>query len=248
MFMSRPTPSHAAADAAPPEPSAADQRRAARALVEGQMAALTRLAEIGMEIAEAAGRQASAPDGGGALVDPGLTYSRAARAVRLTFALQTRLARDLAGLGRDEKHARRRRIHHLVKHAIDTEQMDEAEAEAEQTDDGEQLSAEAWERLNDDESLEDLAGLSLGEAVALICKDLGVCPDWSALAVQCGVADPWASPLDEPNPNPLSSRPEARDSGLESRDPGDQAAPGPLGPGSPPRGVRDDSLREVRSG
>ena len=34
---------------------------AARALIEGQMAMLSRLAEIGMEIAEACGRNAKAP-------------------------------------------------------------------------------------------------------------------------------------------------------------------------------------------
>ncbi|OYX34496.1 MAG: hypothetical protein B7Y99_05225 [Caulobacterales bacterium 32-69-10] len=56
------------------------------------MAMLERLAEIGMEIAEDAGRMSrSQAEGVAQAADPGLTYSRAARAVRLTIALQQRL-------------------------------------------------------------------------------------------------------------------------------------------------------------
>src|SRR4051794_18794903 len=94
-------PAHVAPNTVPsPAPAGAP----ARALIERQLATLTRLAEIGMEIAEAAGRQAAAAqsDAGEAALpgDPGLTYSRAARAVRLTIALQSRLAKDLAALDR----------------------------------------------------------------------------------------------------------------------------------------------------
>jgi hypothetical protein len=59
-------------------------------LTDRQLAMLERLAEIGMQIAEAAGRQARATgEGEGAAVpDPALSFSRTARAVRLTIALQ----------------------------------------------------------------------------------------------------------------------------------------------------------------
>jgi hypothetical protein len=162
-------PARATADAHPTEPSAVDQRRDARAQVERQMAMLDRLAEIGMEIAEEAGRQARAPATDRPLVDPGLTYARAARAVRLTIALQQRLAKDLAGLGRAEADARRTRIHRLVERAI--------EGECDDADGIEQLCDDARESLREYEDLDDFADRPLGEIVALICKDLGLSTD-----------------------------------------------------------------------
>ena len=140
---------------------------------------LTRLAEVGMQIAEAAGRRAVAvlegepPDGS----DPGLTYARAARAVRMSIALQARLAKDLLALDRDEASdratqasARRERIHRLVERAIRDAHDDE--------DDIEQLSDDARENLMDHEAFGDLDGRPFGEVVARICKDLGLSPDW----------------------------------------------------------------------
>jgi hypothetical protein len=164
-------PSRAAADAVSTERSAADRRLAASARMDRQMAVLDRLVEIGLEIAEEAGRQARAPAADRPLVDPGLTYSRAARAVRLTIALQQRLAKDIAGLARDEACSRRNRIHRAVEEAIAAERDDGIEIET--------LSEEARERLWDDESFDDLADLTLDEAVALICKDLGLSPEAS---------------------------------------------------------------------
>src|SRR5687767_8630850 len=93
-----------------PSPAAAPATDA-RALIERQLAMLTRLAEIGMEIAEACGREAVAAPGAGEgaaqtperLRDPGLAFARVARAVRMTIALQSRLAKDLAALDRTDR-------------------------------------------------------------------------------------------------------------------------------------------------
>jgi hypothetical protein len=179
-------PASAAADAVSTELSAADRRQAASARMDRQMAVLDRLVEIGLEIAEEAGRQARAPAEDRPLVDPGLTYSRAARAVRLTIALQQRLAKDIAGLARDQAYARRNRIQRAVERAI--------EAERDDADEIETLSEEARERLWDDETFDDLADLTLDEAVALICKDLGLAPAEGWVGEAMAMEDVIASP------------------------------------------------------
>ena len=214
--MSPAAPSHAAVDAAPAELSPAERRAVARALAEGQMAMLTELAEIGMEIARAAGRLAvAAPEGegrsGGATAhdrcDPGLTFARAARAVRTTIAVQARLSKDLEALDKAEasdrtnrEYARKNRIHRLVKDAIAAEpDADECEFK--------QLSWAAWERLTDPDEYGDLMDRPVGEVVASICRDLGVSVDWD----DGGGEDAEEAPRDEtlsaqaPPPIPLGS-------------------------------------------
>ena len=190
------------------------------------MALLTRLAEIGLEIAEEAGRQAAASAGEGPLHDPGLTYSRAARAVRLTIALQTRLAKDLEGLGRAEASARRTRIHRLVERAIRCEHDDEDEIE--------QLSDEARERLWDDEALDEFTALPLGEAVARVCADLGLSAEAWVAAASGGAPD-----ISLPLVGRVAAKPSGGASGwnagLEPVPP-----PGPFGPTLLTRGREPD--------
>jgi hypothetical protein len=164
------------ADPRPTTPPPADRDASTRALTERQMAKLERLAEIGMEIAEAAGRAARAvAEGAGADgADPGLTYSRAARAVRLTIALQCRLTEGLAALDQAARIARvgeasrcRHRVHRLIETC--------AEAEGCEADAVEALSSEAWERLTETED-DDILDLPFDEVVARICRDLGLSP------------------------------------------------------------------------
>ena len=189
-------PQPASAPAAPP----AD----ARALIERQMAVLSRLTEIGMEVAEACGRRAvgeaaadrpvaasnPSPDPG---PGPGLVFARVARAVRLTIALQQRLMKDLDALDKAEAHAermrtvgRRLRLRDLVGEAART--LVEARREAEDRLLGEEDAAEAeielmtetaYERLTDAED-DDLDALTFDEAVAGVCRDLGLAPDRAA--------------------------------------------------------------------
>ena len=210
MFMADAEPISAALDAVPADPSAADRLAAARARVETQMAMLTELAGIGMEIARAAGRRATASledealDG--ARPDPVLAYARAARAVRMTIALQARLAKDLLALDRAEASdraaqatARRGRVHRLVERAIRDAHDDQDEIE--------NLSDDALERLQDREAFGDLDGRPLGEVVALICKDLGLSPDWSAWAGEVGAGEIGAGPSIKPQGFPAHRPP-----------------------------------------
>jgi hypothetical protein len=155
----------------------------ARELIDAQLPMLTRLAEIGMEIAEAAGRRAvaqaegSEPEEHGS--DPALAYARAARAVRLTLALQSRLVAELAAL--DQAHTkaraveagrRRDRVHARIEQAIEAERTDADHDEIEH------LSSAAWERLTETDDA-DLLDLPMDEVVALICRDLGLSPAWA---------------------------------------------------------------------
>lgn len=216
-------PITAAADAAPAEPALADPHGAAHALVERQLAMLTRLAEMGMAIAEATERWALAAldaaaaspvlteDGPPALPagfrgDPGLVYSRVARAVRLTLMLQTRLLQELPALGRartladlEREEARRDRARRLVERAIKAEHTD--------PDAIEQLSGDAWERLRDEDLGDEFGAAPLGEVVARICRDLGLSPDWgeramaaAGAAAGAAGADPLGHPEDEGAP------------------------------------------------
>jgi hypothetical protein len=168
----------------PADPPVTDRAAAHAALIERQLAKLERLADIGMEIAEAAGRRAAtlaeSGEEGTDGPDPGLTYARAARAVRLTLALQARLARDLAALGEAATRAqaaeaarRRDRIHTRVERALEAERLGEDEVEP--------LSSDVWERLTEEDD-EALLARPIDEVVALICADLGLSPAWAAPA------------------------------------------------------------------
>jgi hypothetical protein len=152
----------------------------ARALVERQLAALSELAEIGMEIARAAGpavADAAAKEAAESAFrgDAVLAYTRVARAVRLTFALQVQLLKDLAGLEKAEAKAayerrsrRRMRVQRLVEEALDAERPDASDHEFHG------LCTEARERLRDADDEADLLGRPFPEIVARICGDLGL--------------------------------------------------------------------------
>ena len=174
-------------------------------MIERQLARLDRLAEIGMEIAEAAGRQAAqaapeSPQGGSEpapLRDPALAYARVARAVRMTIALQSSLAKDLADLDRTEAQAaatqvraRRARLHRLVEQAIEAEHAGDEDFD---DDEVERLSRDAWEALADADDGADFAGCApFAEVVARICDDLRLSPEWTArlMAAAGGTATP----------------------------------------------------------
>jgi hypothetical protein len=164
----------------------------ARALVERQLSLLTRLADIGMEIAEACGREAKAAPSAGEAHAIGLVFARVARAVRMTIALQSRLAKDLAALDRAETHAeaarkskRRMRLSLVVEEAARAAVAAQRQAGRQYRDEDaaedeiEQLSSEAYERLTDAEDGE-FTGCAVHEVAAGIVKDLGLSPDWTA--------------------------------------------------------------------
>jgi hypothetical protein len=171
-------------DAAPPPESRAERH----------LRLLQELAEIGMDIARAVRAEAVAEaDAGEAApsrfgrAEPGLVFSRIARAVRQTLALEARFAEEI-GKARAEAERRRVNVAQLVLQQRQEDIRDfvaqaiEAEAEARQTPDSdvERLLDDLDERLEDggyDDALEN-PDAPIAELVARICEDLGVTPDW----------------------------------------------------------------------
>ena len=174
----------------------------ARAVMAAQIGLLSRLAEIGLAVAETAQRRAE--DDAAGVTGAAMAYARTARAVRLTLALQARLAKDLAALdatGSDAPgsapvarpaaaaepaapeaadpqaarlEARRDRVERIVRRVIEADETD--------LDEVERLSDLCWERLIDEDVYGDLTAQPLGAVVARICEDLDLSPDWTRLA------------------------------------------------------------------
>ena len=201
----------------------------ARALIEGQIAMLARLAEIGMAIAEAAGRRAAAEAQDGAAgrpeaaSNPALEFARVARAVRMTIALQARLAKDLSALDRagaaalaSEADTCRERVQRQVERVLGARCEDEDEAE--------QLASDAWERLTDEDDA-DLAARPVAEVVARICRDLGLSPEDGDAAVDLPPLAVWP-----PEPTVSAARPWARPGWADAR-----PTPGVTAEGGAPR-------------
>jgi hypothetical protein len=187
----------------PTVPSAED--RSAR-----QMAMLRELAELGMELARALGAQALAelnPQDTDTpkvtTADPVLTFTRVARAVRQTVALEMRIGRadtqdqaeDDRAFHRYEQIARKVLVHEIATDAITLHAED---------DDGrrERLLRALDDRLEherpDDEA--NYAYLPINTLVTRICRDLGVQPDWSLWAERAIVADEEEGWPDAPAP------------------------------------------------
>jgi hypothetical protein len=187
----------------------------ARALAQGQLKLLERLSEAGLRVvlaieAEAERRAGmagagadepaenpapsdapAAPMGAGvSLQGLAMAYARAARAVRMTLALQSRVLRDLeaverqaacsapfeAGQRASARAERKRRIARILTRVIDAAAPDDAPEAIEA------LAAEASERLADEDICGDALTRPMGEIIARICADLGLDPDWSAFA------------------------------------------------------------------
>jgi hypothetical protein len=178
------------------EPTPDDPESCAQARTARQLATLQELAEIGMQIAravrdealaraEAADEDAPArpsPFGAG---DLGLIYSRVARAVRQTLALEARIADDLE----KAKFEQGRRRNAAIRTALDERQQEirdyvaeaiEAEAVEKTSPDREveRLLDDLDERLDAGDYDDALHHGPIGELVARICADLGVIPDW----------------------------------------------------------------------
>jgi hypothetical protein len=198
--------------------SSPDDDRAQRVL-DRQLALLDRLADIGMGIAETIGRQVAAdaesPDE--ALDAPGrraqvlntsaIAYARAARAVRMSLALQSRLLE-----GPNPKSETKTGKGDIVRVAWATDQyalhekprqvwdgVRRAGREANLDFDAlERLSEETCERLEDG-LYEEVMHRPVEEIIAMICRDLGIAsPDAQAPAGGRPFADPCLEPGEEP--------------------------------------------------
>jgi hypothetical protein len=179
-------------------PATPDDDDWSRPLAEGQLALLGRLAEAGLEVALAVERTAkrAGVDDEAEPVDLAalsLAYARASRAVRLTVMLQSKViadlkardaARHIAMTAAADEQARREP---LYARKVRIERVVERLAEAEHGDDEDKvdrLVIEAGERLDDEDFCGDILERPIGEIVALICRDLGLEPDWPRLAEQ----------------------------------------------------------------
>jgi hypothetical protein len=158
-------------DAVPGDPSEDRAERRFRALQE--------LTEIGMDLAREVRRQVLDPAAEAPGADLGLAFSRIARAVRQTVALEAKLDQDrqksqaeaasrLAVETRLRGIRRKTKVRDIVERVIETEARES---------DAERLLDDLDERLEDADDT-DFADRSVGELVAGICRDLGVTPDW----------------------------------------------------------------------
>ena len=180
-----------------------------RARVERHMADLAELAALGMGLARDQARRAEAAvaDDG---PDPGLAFSRLARAVRQTIALEARLSERLISLDREDQAGAMARLSEAMEGAAErvrarlkriVEQADAEEAE-------EAAQAEAPERLGDAPDGEDWvwAGRELGLADEAGEDGGGLPPpplrgpprpggeEWGGARSQ-SVTDGWVGPL-----------------------------------------------------
>jgi hypothetical protein len=210
----------------PPETQPADaqdggDRTCARPLFERQIAMSGQLAEAGLEVALILKDQVKAAHADGSaevVVSAGATFARVARAVRMTILLQSKLIRQLQDWDRNtafitscdlaEKDSEREALTDQRKARI--EQIVERGAW-----DVERLVVETAERLDQDDIYGDLLDRPISELVAMICKDLGLDPDWPQLAqeawareeVGSGVAGwPLAPATDSSPSDPLQAR------------------------------------------
>ena len=186
----------------PPQTPPADappcgQDDEAAAVAARHLRMLDQLAEIGMALAVEIGRQvtaqppvvedeASPPAPRPSLNDLALGLSRASRAVRMSIALYARLTAGPRGpqegpatledlLERLDAgvSAHRGRIEDVVERVAIAGHDDEQAVE--------RLTSEAAERL-EREAYGDIMARPVSEVVDLICRDLGLSPDWPALA------------------------------------------------------------------
>ena len=200
--MSEPPTASALSDE-PPQDAAGD-RTAQR------LAMLRELAEIGMRLARGVERRAEEPEA--ARSDVGLVFSRIARAVRQTLALEARLEAELQVRAREEEGAahdlRVRQAYapisqrsHLVRRAVGQAIEADADADDEDEDRREQLFDALDEQLDDREDDADYLDRPIGELVALICKELGVRADLSLWEDEAWAREEAAA-RPEPPPDP----------------------------------------------
>ena len=193
----------------PAEPADAPSRH------ERQLALLDRLADIGMEVAEAIGRQAANPDSETPNIfqgDLALAYSRAARAVRMTIALSARLVAEAARptpLAPAERRERKERIGRIVTRLIGEAYENDDEGET-----AEHLTGVISERLDDGDIYGDVMRRPVSEIIAEICADLDIAPSWADFALEGWAREemqdgPVGAPLlpHQPSPPCLSRGP-----------------------------------------
>jgi hypothetical protein len=178
----------------PGAPTSAAAQDWARALLERQLWILGQLAEGGLEFARAIERQATSGEAGkeGVPAAAAMAYARVARAVRLTILLQSKLIADLQTL--ESKAANDAYTAHC-RRALDQPRLEREQkarigrivgrvawAEGREHAEIQRMARHAAEMLDHDDHFGDILTRPVSEIIALICRDLGLEPDWPKLA------------------------------------------------------------------
>jgi hypothetical protein len=151
---------------------------------ERRLRMLDRLAEAGLEIALAIERRVKDAPPEQPLAElnaAAMAYARAARAVRLAVLLQEQLT--VGGVDPVEAarqaEAERKKAH--IARAVRVVERVAMRCQIKPSRVGDYVYT-ARERLDDDDIYGLVTSRPVGELVALICRDLGLQPDWDALA------------------------------------------------------------------
>ena len=185
---------------------------AAIARAERRRGKLERLSDIGMAMAERIDAHAAASmvavneERGG---DPSRAYAVVSRAVRMTLALEARFDDQILVLRRGEPAAPRRVRASAAAETVEPQATppaaklpdprrdragdgvrDAIHLEVETLDDAREALDALNERLFDSEAYDVLLSLPLRDAVAAICADLGLAPDWSLWTDDAGFVAP----------------------------------------------------------
>ncbi len=145
---------------------------------------LARLAQIGMELAEALAKRANETDG----ADAASAFAKIAQAVRRTIALEVHLSE---GLGvkrahliaeRASGHSAARAVHKEAKDDAIHDAVTDAISEAFEDDQpayADELTADIGELLADADDFPDYLQRPVGETVAKLCVIFGLDPQWA---------------------------------------------------------------------
>jgi hypothetical protein len=242
----------------PPPSAAPDPRTAEIRRAEWQLLVLDRIVELSMELAEALQAKAIAeartpvalatePTSRPLTKDPGETFNRVTRAVRLTLAMQMSLEKTIRNLreassaeakpgSTDEDSVENRgtawipgyyRKHHSeTNDGSRTDRVrdlvwDVANHDIHDLVEAQETLSALHERLKETETYDGILYRPLKETVEAVCADLGLTPDWSRWT-----GDGWLPPTSGHQWQTMWARPEP---GL--RAPSPPPAPRPHGPG-----------------
>ena len=232
-----------APDAMLPSATAADPEDRRAKLHEFRMAALERLTERGLTLLDEVQRTAVATDGT-AENNLGLSYSRIAKAVRLSLMLHARFEDEFYKTAEqrqveaDERAAseeagrrahQKRQVKKAVKLALEIDWA-AAEARGEERDYGEH-ETDLLERLDDYDDYSDFGNLPVGAVVENICRVMGLKFDpalWEdePWAVAEMAEKPEGSPYADWQPSPPET---ANDDDADPDDPGEDDEDDPYG-------------------
>ena len=142
-----------------------------RALLDHQLAELSRLAAMGMELAQAITRRATVDEPEADLGRAAMDFSRASRAVRLSFALQSRLIAEFKARPRAAEDAEDESGPMVVRWIGERSRDEQARQGRIQRAVGRAAEDAGFDR---DEIWDALKHRPFDQIVALICEDLGL--------------------------------------------------------------------------